>query len=141
MVCRTLFSDRKAYRRDTVMRWSILLFGSVLPFLLVIFFSGCGEQSQIIVNICNNSSMIKNNVLLQWNNGEHTFKNIAINNCREIILTSLEGESALLLAVDKKEYPIDVYFESENYIGTINIGLLNNQEINVSDTIKLKIIP
>ena len=82
--------------------------------------------------------MIKNNILLQWNNGEHTFKNIAINNCREVKLTSLEGESALLLAVDKKEYPIDVYFESENYIGTINIGLLNNQEINASDSIKLK---
>ena len=85
--------------------------------------------------------MIKNNVLLQWNNGEHTFKNIAINSCREIILTSLEGESELSLAVDKKEYPIDVYFESENYVGKIIISLLNNQEINVSDTIKLKIIP
>ncbi len=82
--------------------------------------------------------MIKNNILLQWNNGEYTFKNIAINNCREVKLTSLEGESALLLAVDKKEYPIDVYFESENYIGMINIGLLNNQEINASDSIKLK---
>ena len=109
---------------------------------VVVFFTtftllGCSSNSNISVNICNQSGIDKTDIILNWQKGEKKFTVMHNGDCEKVKLTNLIGENQLNLVINKQKYPIDVYFESHNYQGSININLIGKNKIKITSNVNL----